>query len=126
MPLIPCQRALFDVPEGVAYFDCAKMSPLLKAAVEAGRAGLMRKLHPWEIRPAHFFDESERVRALYARLIGAVATDVAIVPSVSYGMAAALANVRVAAGQTIVTLAEDFPSTIYACRAWSRGRKRGW
>ena len=117
MPLIPCQRALFDVPEGVAYFDCAKMSPLLSAAAEAGRAGLIRKAHPWEIKAAHFFDESERVRALFARLIGAAPTDIAIVPSVSYGMAAALANVRVAAGQTIVTLAEDFPSTIYACRA---------
>src|SRR5947209_3370414 len=117
MPLIPCQRALFDIPEDVAYFDCAKMSPLLKAAGEAGRKGLMRKARPWEIKPAHFFDESERVRALYARLIGAAAADIAIVPSVSYGMAAAMANVRIAAGQTIVTLAEDFPSTIYACRA---------
>jgi selenocysteine lyase/cysteine desulfurase len=117
MPLIPCQRALFDIPEGVAYFDCAKMSPLLNAAAEAGRAGLLRKAHPWEIKAKHFFDESERVRALYARLIGAEAGDVAIIPSVSYGMATAMANVRVAAGQTIVTLAEDFPSTIHACRA---------
>jgi selenocysteine lyase/cysteine desulfurase len=108
---------LFDVPDGVAYFDCAKMSPLLNAAAAAGQAGLMRKAHPWEIRPAHFFDESERVRGLFAGLIGAEAGDVAIVPSVSYGMATALRNVRVAAGQTIVTLAEDFPSTIYACRA---------
>ncbi|MDB5693974.1 MAG: aminotransferase class V-fold PLP-dependent enzyme [Alphaproteobacteria bacterium] len=117
MPLIPCQRALFDVPRGVAYFDCAKMSPLLQAAAAAGRGGLMRKAHPWEIKAAHFFDESERVRALFAQLIGATADDVAIVPSVSYGMATAMRNVRVAAGQTIVTLAEDFPSTVYACRA---------
>src|SRR4051812_13902754 len=117
MPLIPCQRALFDIPPGVAYFDCAKMSPLLNGAAAAGEAGLLRKAHPWEIKPAHFFDESERVRGLFARLIGAAAGDVAIIPSVSYGMATAMANVRVAAGQTIVTLAEDFPSTIYACRA---------
>ncbi len=117
MPLIPCQRALFDIPPGVAYFDCAKMSPLLNRAAAAGEAGLLRKAHPWEIKAAHFFDESERVRGLFARLIGAAAGDVAIVPSVSYGMATAMGNVRVAAGQTIVTLAEDFPSTIYACRA---------
>lgn len=117
MPLIPCQRALFDIPEDVAYFDCAKMSPLLRLAAEAGRQGLLRKARPWEIKPKHFFDESDRVRAFYARLIGAAAGDIAIVPSVSYGMATAMANVRVAAGQTVVTLAEDFPSTIYACRA---------
>lgn len=117
MPLIACQRHLFDIPREVAYFDCAKMSPLLTAAAEAGRAGLMRKAHPWQIGQAHFFDESERVRALFARLIGAAAGDVAIVPSVSYGMATAAANLRVAAGQTIVTLAEDFPSGVYAARA---------
>lgn len=117
MPLIPCRRALFDIDEGVAYFDCAKMSPLSRAAIDAGRRGLERKAHPWDIRAEHFFDESEAVRALFARLVGAQADDVAIVPSVSYGMAAAMANVPVAAGQTIVTLAEDFPSGILAARA---------
>lgn len=117
MPLIPCQRALFDIPDGVAYFDCAKMSPLSRAAIDAGRRGLERKAHPWEVRAEHFFDQSEEVRALFARLIGAAADDVAIVPSVSYAMATAMANVPVAAGQKIVTLAEDFPSGILAARA---------
>ena len=120
MGLIPCQRALFDIPESVAYFDCATMSPLLKAAAEAGRRGLERKLHPWDVKAAHFFDESEKVRGLYARLIGAAADDVAIVPSVSYGMATAMRNVRVEAGQTIVTLGDDFPSGIYAARALAK------
>jgi selenocysteine lyase/cysteine desulfurase len=117
MPAIPCQRALFDIPRDVAYFDCAKMSPLLNKAAEAGRAGLMRKAHPWNVHAPDFFDESERVRGLFARLIGAAADDVAIIPSVSYGMATAMRNVRVAAGQTIVTIAEDFPSTVFATRA---------
>jgi selenocysteine lyase/cysteine desulfurase len=117
MPPLPCQRALFDIPRDVAYFDCAKMSPLLNAAAEAGKAGLMRKAHPWEVKAGHWFDESERVRALAASLLGAAAHDVAIVPAVSYGMATAMANVPVAAGQSIVTLAEDFPSGIYAARA---------
>lgn len=117
MPIIPCQRALFQIPEEVAYFDCAKMSPLLNGAAEAGRLGLLRKARPWEIRADHFFDESERVRGLFARLIGASADDVAIVPSVSYGMATVMRNLSLAPSQTIVTLAEDFPSGIYACRA---------
>ncbi|HEY0113642.1 MAG TPA: aminotransferase class V-fold PLP-dependent enzyme [Allosphingosinicella sp.] len=120
MPLIPCQRDLFDIPEEVAYFDCAKMSPLLKTAVEAGRRGLERKSRPWEVKAEHFFDESERVRGGFARLIGATAADVAIVPSVSYAMATVMTNVRVAAGQEIVTLGEDFPSGILACRALAR------
>ncbi|HEX8622675.1 MAG TPA: aminotransferase class V-fold PLP-dependent enzyme [Allosphingosinicella sp.] len=117
MPLIPCQRALFDIPDGVAYLDCAKMSPLSRAAIAAGRRGLERKAHPWDVKAEHFFDESDEVRALFARLIGASADDVAIVPSVSYAMATVMANVPVAAGQKIVTLAEDFPSGILASRA---------
>ncbi|HLL31734.1 MAG TPA: aminotransferase class V-fold PLP-dependent enzyme, partial [Allosphingosinicella sp.] len=117
MALIPCQRPLFDIPEGTAYLDCAKMSPLSRAAIEAGRLGLERKAHPWNVRAEHFFDESEAVRGLFARLIGAAADDVAIVPSVSYAMATVMANVPVAAGQRIVTLAEDFPSGILASRA---------
>lgn len=120
MPLIPCQRSLFDIGEGTAYFDCAKMAPLSRAAMEAGRRGLERKAHPWNVRAEHFFDQSDSVRALFARLIGASADDVAIIPSVSYGMATAMANVPVAAGQKIVTLAEDFPSGILASRALAR------
>lgn len=120
MARIPCQRSLFDIPGDVAYFDCAKMGPLLVAAAEAGRQGLERKRQPWDIRAEHFFDEAERVRGLFARLIGATADDVAIIPSVSYGMASVLGNVPVAAGQSIVTLAEDFPSTVFACRALAR------
>jgi selenocysteine lyase/cysteine desulfurase len=120
MSPIPCQRDLFDIPAEIAYFDCAKMSPLMRSAGEAGVRGLMRKAHPWDLKAKHWFDESDRVRALYARLIGANPGDVAIVPSVSYGMATAMANVPVAAGQTIVTLAEDFPSTVYGCRALAK------
>jgi selenocysteine lyase/cysteine desulfurase len=117
---IPCQRSLFDIPESVAYFDCAKMSPLLIAAGEAGRRGLGRKAHPWDIKSVHFFDESEEVRGLYAGLIGSAADDVAIIPSVSYGMAVAMRNIRVGPGETIVTLADDFPSGIYAARALAK------
>src|SRR5688500_6894388 len=120
MPLIPCQRSLFDIKEATAYLDCAKMSPLSRSAIEAGRRGLERKAHPWEVRAEHFFDESEQVRALFARLIGAAADDVAIVPSVSYAMATVMANVPIAAGQKIVTLADDFPSGILASRALAR------
>jgi selenocysteine lyase/cysteine desulfurase len=115
--MIACQRQLFDIPREIAYFDCAKMSPLMTAAGEAGVAGLMRKAHPWELKAKHWFDESDRVRALAARLIGAAPGDVAIIPSVSYGMAVAMANIPVAAGQAIVTIAEDFPSTVFSSRA---------
>jgi selenocysteine lyase/cysteine desulfurase len=40
MPVLPCQRNLFDIPDEVAYLNCAYMSPLLKSVTEAGRRGV--------------------------------------------------------------------------------------
>ena len=114
--LIPCQRHLFDLPEDVAYLNCAYMSPLLRAAVEAGQAAAARKARPWTIRPEDFFGQSERARSLFAELVGARADDVAIVPSASYGLAVAAANLPCPEGARILLLAEQFPSNVYAWR----------
>ena len=60
--MIPCQRDLFDLPDDVAYLNCAYMSPLLKHAAAAGAAGIARKARPWTISPDDFFADSERAR----------------------------------------------------------------
>ena len=60
--MLPCQRHLFDIPDNVAYLNCAYMSPLMKAVVEAGRAGLARKAHPWGLTPDEFFTGTEEFR----------------------------------------------------------------
>ncbi len=115
-PLIPCQRSLFDIPEDVAYLNCAYISPLMRSAVAAGLRGAERKARPWEIVPPDFFTEADRARALFARLVGAEAGDIALLPSTSYGTATAAINIPVVAGQRIVVLAEQFPSNVYAWR----------
>lgn len=120
MTLIPNQRHLFDLPRDVAYLNCAYMSPLLKAAQAAGEEGLRRKVRPWQITPADFFTESEETRALFARLIGAEADDIAIIPAVSYGMAVARLNLPLRPGQTVVVAEEEFPSGAYAWREAAR------
>jgi selenocysteine lyase/cysteine desulfurase len=111
--LIPSQRHLFEIPDDVAYFNCAYMSPLPKASVAAGERGLARKVRPWTITPDDFFNASEAVRARFAGLINAAPDDVAFAPAVSYGMAQAAANITLERTQTIVTLAEQFPSNVY-------------
>lgn len=111
--LLPSQRHLFDIPEGIAYLNSAYMGPMPKVAVAAGEAGMRAKQQPWTIRPVDFFTESEAVRGLFARLVNAAADDIAIVPSVSYGMAVAANILPLKKGQTIITLAEQFPSNIY-------------
>ena len=42
-PPLPVQRELFDIPDDVAYFNCASLAPQLKAAGEAGAAALARR-----------------------------------------------------------------------------------
>jgi selenocysteine lyase/cysteine desulfurase len=115
--MIPCQRHLFDIPEDVAYLNCAYMSPLMRPVIEAGNAALLRKAHPWEITPDKFFTGSEEFRATAARLIDAPADCVAIVSSASYGMATAARNLPLQKGQRILVLDEQFPSNYYP---WQR------
>jgi selenocysteine lyase/cysteine desulfurase len=110
---LPVQRHLFDIPDDVAFLNCAYISPLPKASLAAGEDGLRRKGRPWNIAPADFFAASEAVRALFAWLINARADDIAFAPAVSYGMAQAAHNIALARSQTIVTLAEQFPSNVY-------------
>jgi len=114
--MIPSQRHLFDLPREVAYLNCAYMSPLMNAVVDAGRAGLARKTQPWLIKSADFFATPERARGLFARLIGAEAGDIATVPAASYGLAVAAANLPVRRGQSIVLLQDQFPSNVYPWR----------
>jgi selenocysteine lyase/cysteine desulfurase len=114
--MIPCQRALFDIPREVAYLNCAYMSPLPLPALGAGEAGLRRKARPWSLTPAHFFGEAEEARALFAGLVNADAEGVALVPAASYGLSAAARNLPLRAGATIVTLKDQFPSNVYPWR----------
>ncbi len=113
-------RELFDIPDDVSYLNCAYMSPLARPVLAAGERGLARKARPWEITPAHFFDESEKCRARFASLINARADDVAIVPSVSYGITQSSHNVPFPTGGRILLLAEQFPSNVYPWRELAR------
>jgi selenocysteine lyase/cysteine desulfurase len=110
------QRELFEIPEGICYLNCAYMSPQLRSAREIGERAVSRKSRPWEIIPEHFFEDTEKTRALFARLVGAEADGVALTPSVSYGLAVAAANVEVAPGESILILEDQFPSNVYPWR----------
>src|SRR5690606_5581309 len=111
--LLPSQRHLFDIPDDIAYLNCAYMSPLAKAVVAAGEAGVARKARPWTVTPQDFFTDTEIVRGLFARLVNAATDDVAIVPAASYGMAVAAHALPLKRGQSVLTLAEQFPSNVY-------------
>jgi selenocysteine lyase/cysteine desulfurase len=115
--MLPCQRHLFDIPEDVAYLNCAYMSPLMRPVIEEGNTALARKARPWELTSDKFFTGAEEFRATAAQLIDATADCVAIVSSASYGIATATRNLPVSKGQSILLLDEQFPSNYYP---WQR------
>jgi selenocysteine lyase/cysteine desulfurase len=114
------QRALFEIPDDVTYLNCASMSPQLRTVTAAGIDAVRAKASPWTLRSDDWFVHAEPLRALFGRVIGADAESVAIIPSVSYGLAVAAANVPVRAGQSIVVLEREFPSGTYTGRELAR------
>ncbi|MGI9431754.1 MAG: aminotransferase class V-fold PLP-dependent enzyme [Myxococcota bacterium] len=114
---LPSQRDLFAIPQEVCYLNTAYMSPLLESVREAGEAGLAAKSQPWTITADHWFGRVERARELFARLIAATGDDVALVPSASYGVGTAAANVPLGRGDRVVLIADQFPSGVYPWRA---------
>ncbi|MFQ5689754.1 MAG: aminotransferase class V-fold PLP-dependent enzyme [Gemmatimonadota bacterium] len=121
--MLTCQKARFAIPEGVHYLNCAYLSPLPETVEAAGVAGLRRKRVPVDFPPGSMFTDSDRLRGLFARLIGARdPARVAILPAVSYGIAVAARNVDARSGQNLVIAQDQFPSNVYAWRALARRR----
>lgn len=110
-------REFFSLPRDVHYLNCAYLAPLPRAAEAAGIAAIRERRAPVGFPASRFFDESDRLRELFARLIGAPdPSRVAIQPSVSYGIAVAARNLEARTGQNVVLLEEQFPSNVYAWR----------
>jgi selenocysteine lyase/cysteine desulfurase len=117
---LPSQRHLFDIPEDVAYLNCAYMSPLMTRVRDAVVEGLDRKRHPWEITARDFYAGTDRLRAAFAELINAKPDDVAVVAAASYGVSTAAANLPLSRGQGVLVVEDQFPSNVYAWRERAR------
>lgn len=120
--ILPCQADAWRLPAGVHYLNCAYMAPLLRDVERAGRDALRRWRTPWQVGVEAFFEDADRARALFARLIGAPDGEpVAVVPSASYGIAIAARNIPLRRGMNVVIAEGQFPSNVYAwqtrCRA---------
>lgn len=117
---IPVQRHLFEIPDDVTYLNCANLSPQLRSVSAAGVSAVGSKTWPWKIIPSDWFSGPETLRGLAAKVVGVDADSIALVSSVSYGIAIAAANVPVARGQSIVLLHEEYPSNYYAWKELAR------
>jgi len=110
------RREEFDVPPDVAYFNTANLSPVTHRVRDAATEALARRARPWTIGADDWFEDVERLRELFARVVGGDAEGVALVPATSYGFAVATRNIEVGPGERIVVLGEEYPSGIYSWR----------
>jgi selenocysteine lyase/cysteine desulfurase len=108
------QRPLFDIPSGIAYFNCAYYSPQLNESRKRLLEGAAAKSHPWERTPPDFFTDAETIRRLAASIFGGDPDGFAIVPSVSYGLSTAARAIEpiLGKGDSILILEEGFPSNV--------------
>ena len=113
--MLDCQKALFSLPPDVHYLNAATMSPNLRAVEAAGIEGIRTKSQPYQVTQETFFDVVEPVKPLFAQLLNAPDPQrVALIPSVSYGMATVARNLKARPGQRVVMVEGEFPSDVFA------------
>lgn len=115
--MLSLQRSKFTLPSSGTYLNCAYMSPLLKTVEKAGLKGMLKKRNPQLISPADFFTDTEVLRREYAKLIHVNDPNrIVVIPSVSYGMATVVNNIRISKKENVVVAEEQFPSNYYPWR----------
>lgn len=110
--MLPSQRALFDIPPHICYLNAASYSPLPLKTLEAGRAAVGRKGRPWTLEAGFANAQHERARTAAARLIHAEPSDIALIPSISYGVATAAKLLTPGRGTRVLVLEDDHSSPV--------------
>jgi selenocysteine lyase/cysteine desulfurase len=118
MKNLSSQRHLFDIPDNIAYFNCAYNSPQLIESKSRLLSGVEAKCHPWERTASSFFEDAETIRQLSANIFSGNADGYAIIPSVSYGISTAARAIEpnLKTGDQILLIAEEFPSNVLPWR----------
>ena len=112
------QKHLFSLEEGVHYLNCAYKAPLLKSAEEAAIQSIIKQRNPANIKPIDYFEEAHEARTLFGNLVNCKASQVAIIPSTSYGFSSVLNNISCKRGQHALTIENEFPSDYFSIQAW--------
>ncbi len=101
---------LFDIDDEVIYLNSAGAGPRLHSVNQAAQSALLNSARPWAFSPDQWLQQTESLRALAAQTLGTHADALAFCPSVSYAMALAANHVTLGEGDSIVTLAREYPS----------------
>ncbi len=122
--MLASQRGLFDIPRDICYLNSASYSPLPLRTQEAARAAVGRKGAPWTLEASFADRQHERARQAAARLINADAGDVALISSISYGVATAAKLLTIPRGARVLVLEDDHSSPVLEW--WTRADAQGF
>ncbi|WP_397362955.1 aminotransferase class V-fold PLP-dependent enzyme [Olleya sp. R77988] len=109
------QKHLFDIPYDITYLNIAAQSPSFKTMHNAGLEGLMQKKRPYLITTSDYFEPVKELKSLFAKLIEVDDYNrIALIPSVSYGIATVANNITLKSTDEILVIEEQFPSNYYS------------
>jgi selenocysteine lyase/cysteine desulfurase len=95
------------------YLNAAGTGPLPQRTVDVLAAFNAKRAMPWTITLDEQFGMLATARALCARLIGAGADEIALVPNTSTGLHIASLSLPIAPGRAILSHEAEFPANIY-------------
>jgi selenocysteine lyase/cysteine desulfurase len=110
--MLASQRGLFEIPRDICYLNSASYSPLPLRTQEAARAAVGRKATPWTLDASFANRQHERARLAAARLINSDASDIALISSISYGVAIAAKLVTIPRRTRVLVLENDHSSPV--------------
>ncbi|MAN59346.1 MAG: aminotransferase [Flavobacteriaceae bacterium] len=115
------KKEFFELPDDIVFLNGAYMSPQLKSVAQIGIENLRKKGDPSKMDDSDFFGGRLLLKQRFAQLIAAETHQrIAIIPSVSYGIATAVQNIPFQKKDEIVVLEEQFPSNYYAWKQLER------
>ena len=99
------------------------MSPMMKKVEKAGVKAIAEKRKPYKITSDDFFKNGESLKSQFGSLLNLEnGDDIAVIPSVSYGLANVVNNLPKKKGKIIITEGQ-FPSNVYP---WMSLEKNGY
>jgi selenocysteine lyase/cysteine desulfurase len=118
------QKDKFSLEENITYLNTAYSAPLSKKAEKIGMDAVAKKSRPYQYTSDDFFSPPEMLKKKFAALIDVENHErIAIIPSVSYGIANVANNVCLKEGDEILVVGEQFPSNVYAWRTVAKKYK---
>ena len=105
-----------------AYLNCAYQGPFPRATAARIEQAVQVKCQPDRLHPQEYFDLPDRVRARFAKLVGADPQEIAITNSATQGIGIVATGLDLKAGDEIIISSHNFPANIFT---WLHLRRRG-